>query len=150
MLLTAKDESWNDQFTYPTLNSDQSAGRWPDGNNDVFVMNVPTIASPNLYSNYLTVVPQSGHSGIEDLTADDGNMTVTYMAGQLVINGLSNSNVQVLIHNLAGQTVASQTTTLTGGYAEVSLSSLSNGVYVAVVTDGRGHKTSCKFVLTSK
>ncbi|MBR5326547.1 MAG: CotH kinase family protein [Prevotella sp.] len=150
MLLTAKDESWNDQFTYPTLNSDQSAGRWPDGNNDVFVMNVPTIASPNLYSSYLTVVPQSGHSGIEDLTADDGNMTVTYMAGQLVINGLSNSNVQVLIHNLAGQTVASQTTTLTGGYAEVSLSSLSNGVYVAVVTDGRGHKTSCKFVLTSK
>lgn len=150
MLLTAKDESWNDQFTYPSLNSDQTAGRWPDGNNDVFVMNVPTIASPNLRSSYLTVVPQSGHSGIEDLTADDGNMTVTYMAGQLVINGLSNSNVQVLIHNLAGQTVASLTTTLTGGYAEMSLNGLSNGVYVAVVTDAKGHKTSCKFVLTSK
>ena len=150
IVLTAQDESWNDQFTYMTLNNDQTAGRWPDGCDDVYVMNVPTIASSNIWSSYLTSIEQSGTNGIEDLTAEDGNMTVRYMAGQLVISGPGNGNVQVLIHNLSGQAVASMTTSLTGGYAEVPLTNLSNGVYVAEVKDAKGHRTSCKFVLTSK
>ena len=150
IVLTAQDESWNDQFTYMTLNNDQTAGRWPDGCDDVYVMNVPTIASSNIWSSYLTSIEQSGTNGIEDLTAEDGNMTVRYMAGQLVISGPGNGNVQVLIHNLSGQAVASMTTSLTGGYAEVPLTSLSNGVYVAEVKHAKGHRTSCKFVLTSK
>lgn len=150
IVLTAQDESWNDQFTYMTLNNDQTAGRWPDGCDDVYVMNVPTIASSNIWSSYLTSIEQSGTNGIEDLTAEDGNMTVRYMAGQLVISGPGNDNVQVLIHNLSGQAVASMTTSLTGGYVEVPLTSLSNGVYVAEVKDAKGHRTSCKFVLTSK
>ena len=145
VVLTAQNESWNDLFAYTALKSDQTAGRWPDGAADVFVMNVPTIDHSNLMTSYLATVNQPGGSGIEDITAEDTGLSVTYTAGRLVINGYTTDQVQVLIHNLAGQTVASLTTPISGGYAEVPLTSLSNGVYVAVVNDGKGHQTSCKF-----
>ena len=89
-------------------------------------------------------------SGIKDTMADNNGLTIAYSSGKLVINGRASSNAQILIHNLAGQTVASLSASLTGGYAEVPLNGLSNGVYVAVVKNAEGHKTSRKFVLTSK
>lgn len=150
VVLTAKDESWHDQLTYSALKSDQTVGRWPDGCNDAYVMNVPTIARANINTSYLKAVQQSGFTGIEDITADNGDLTIAYTSGRLIISGRDSSNAQILIHNLAGQTVASLSASLTGGYAEVPLNGLSNGVYVAIVTDGDGHKTSCKFVLTSR
>ena len=149
VVLTAKDESWHDQLTYSALKSDQTVGRWPDGAEEAYVMNVPTIARPNINTSYLKAVQQSGFTGIEDTMADSNGLAVAYHAGSLIISGRASSNAQVLIHNLAGQTVATFSTSLTGGYAEVPLS-LSNGVYVAVVNDGEGHKTTCKFVLTSR
>ena len=110
-------------------------------------MNVPTIANPNLYTTYLKDVKQSGFTGIEDITAEDGALTVAYTTGRLIINGRTSDQVQVLIHNMAGQTIASQTTPLTGGHAEISLSSIPHGVYVAVVSDSDGHQATCKFIV---
>ena len=150
VVLTAKDESWHDQLTYSALKSDQTVGRWPDGAEEAYVMNVPTIARPNINTSYLKAVQQSGFTGIEDMMADNNNgLAIAYSGGSLIISGRASSNVQVLVHNLSGQTVATFSTSLTGGYAEMPLS-LSNGVYVAVVNDGEGHKTTCKFVLTSR
>ena len=147
VLLTAKDESWSDKITYSALKSDQTAGRWPDGCADVYVMNMPTIARSNLMTSYLSGVAQPGYSGIEDVMADNsGALSVAYTDGRLVISGNASGNMQVLIHNLAGQTAASLTTTLTGGFAEVSLTSLTPGVYVAAVSDSRGHRVTCKFI----
>ncbi len=149
ILLTAPDGSWSDKLTYPLLKADETAARWPDGCADVYVTNIPTIAKSNLRKAYMTGVAQPGLSGIEDMMADDNALAVHYHAGSLVVSGRASSNAQVLIHNLAGQTVVSTSALLTGGFAEIPLS-LSNGVYVAIVTDGDGHKTSCKFVLTSR
>ena len=150
ILLTASDGSWSDKLTYPLLKADETAARWPDGCADVYVTNIPTIAKSNLRKAYMTGVAQPGLSGIEDTMADDNALAVHYHAGSLVVSGRASSNAQILVHNLAGQTVASLSASLTGGYAEVPLNGLSNGVYVAIVTDGDGHKTSCKFVLTSR
>ena len=113
-------------------------------------MNVPTIARANINTSYLKAVQQSGFTGIEDITADNGDLTIAYTSGRLIISGRDSSNAQIFVHNLAGQTVASLSASLTGGYAEVPLNGLSNGVYVAVVKDAEGHKTSRKFVLTSR
>ena len=51
--LMAADESWTDRFAYPAHKSDQTVGRYPDGSNNIYVMNVPTIAKANLASSYL-------------------------------------------------------------------------------------------------
>ena len=147
MVLTAADKSWSDQFTYPLLKTDQTAGRWPDGCKDVYVMNVPTIAKPNLRSSYLTAVEQTGTNGIEDAMADTASgMTVAYTAGSLIISGQASDYVQLQVYNLAGQAVANMTVQLNGGFAEVPLTALSDGVYIATVSDANRHKTNCKFI----
>lgn len=147
VLLTAADGSWSDQLTYPLLDADETAGRWPDGCADVFVMNIPTIERANLRTSYLTSVEQSGKTGISDTMADNTDgLSVTYAAGSLAIAGNGSGSVLVHIHNLAGQTVANITVQLNGGIVEVPLTTLSDGVYVAAVSDAKGHKTNCKFI----
>ena len=147
VLLTSADGSWSDKLAYPLLKADETAIRWPDGCNDVFKSTVPTIAKSNKRKSYMTVVDQSGTSGINDAMADgDNSLTATYSTGSLLISGAASDQVQVVVHNLAGQTIMSLSLPLTGGYADVSLSSLSSGVYVATVTDTKGHKTNCKFI----
>ena len=86
LMLTAADKSWTDHFIYAAHTSNQTVGRFPDGSNDIYVMNVPTIAKSNIATSYLVPVEQSGFTGID-------------------IAQISTSNSQLIIYNLAGQPV---------------------------------------------
>ena len=71
VLLTAEDESWSDKLSYTSqdgseMKSDETVGRYPDGSNNVYVMNVPTIGQANLYSSYAICLEMSDPSGILD------------------------------------------------------------------------------------
>ncbi len=69
ILLTAADESWTDHFTYAAHTSDQTVGRYPDGSNQVYVMNVPTIEKANIFSSYAVNVEQPLVTDISDMMA---------------------------------------------------------------------------------
>ena len=86
VLLTAADESWSDRLIYTEHHADQAVGRYPDGGNDIFVINVPTIAQSNISTSYLVPVEQSDVTGID-------------------IAQISNINSQISLYNLAGQPV---------------------------------------------
>ena len=86
VLLTAADESWSDRLIYTEHHEDQTVGRYPDGGNDIFVINVPTIAQSNISTSYLVPVEQSDVTGID-------------------IAQISNINSQISLYNLAGQPV---------------------------------------------
>ena len=157
VLLTAADESWTDRLAYTALNSDQTAGRYPDGAADVVLMTVPTIAGANQRSTYSVGMEQPVASGISDLLAASSALTVRYAVGALAIHGATPHNdaapsrsaspLRVAIANMAGQGVYTTTATLADGYAEVPLAHLSAGVYVASVTDGQGRTAACKFIV---
>ena len=104
--------------------------------------------APNITGSYATVVEQPEIDGISDLAADvTAGLTIRYAAGQLLLrSALSVKTVRVDFCNLAGQSVGTQTIDLGSGFAEVPLTGLSAGCYVARVTDGRGHTTTCKFI----
>ena len=147
VILTAADESWCDQITYTPHQGNESVGRYPDGNADVFAMNIPTIAKPNILSSYLTVVEQPQSAGIHDIMADaTEQISVRYAEGRLVICSTSADALQVRLANLAGQSMMSLPVELTGGYAEVPVEQLSAGIFIATVTDRQGHKATCKFI----
>ena len=147
VILTAADESWCDQMTYTRHQGNESVGRYPDGNANVFAMNIPTIAKPNIMSSYAIVVEQPQGAGIHDIIADaTENITVHYTEGKLIIRCASADNLQVRIANLAGQNVISLPVELTGGYAEVPVEQLPTGIFIATVTDRQGHKATCKFI----
>ena len=67
LLLTAADGSWTDRFVYPEMKSDETVGRYPDGADDIYTMNVPTIAKANIYSSYSLPVEQPAPTGISEL-----------------------------------------------------------------------------------
>ena len=147
MILTAADESWCDQITYTQHQGNESVGRYPDGHTDVFAMNIPTIARPNILSSYLTVVEQPQGAGIHDIMADaTEQISVRYAEGCLTIRSMSADALQVRLTNLAGQSVMSLPVALTGGYAEVPVGQLSTGIFIATVTDRQGNKATCKFI----
>ena len=58
VLLTAADKSWSDRLTYTMMSGDETVGRYPDGSQQVFTMNIPTIAKSNVYSSYATEIEQ--------------------------------------------------------------------------------------------
>ena len=146
VLLTAPDESWCDHFVYTEHEGDETVGRYPDGASEVYVMNTPTIAKPNIMSSYMTAVQQPIITGIRDLMADTAEeLSIRYAEGNLAIRSTQAERLQVRIVNLAGQSVATLPVELTGGATEISVEQLPAGVYVAVVTDQQGHKATCKF-----
>ena len=90
LMLTAADGSWNDILTYTAHKSDQTVGRFPDGSNNVCVMNIPTIAKANITSSYVTAVKQPYRPDPASFAAGDANgdgkvniVDVTYIVGYL-------------------------------------------------------------------
>jgi hypothetical protein len=147
VILTAADESWCDQITYTLHQGNESVGRYPDGNADVFAMNIPTIAKPNILSSYAINVEQPQSAGIHDIMADaTEQISIRYAEGNLIIRSTSADPLQMRITNLAGQNVMALPVELTGGYAEVPVEQLPTGIFIATVTDRQGHKATCKFI----
>jgi len=52
VIIQAEDGSWADALCYEHQDSRQSYGRYPDGGNSTFLMNIPTIGKSNILSTY--------------------------------------------------------------------------------------------------
>ena len=83
LMLTAADESWTDHFVYGPMKGDETAGRYPDGCDDIFTMNVPTIAKANITSSYAKsaelLIGDVNGDGVVDVA--DVSSVVSVMAG---------------------------------------------------------------------
>ena len=85
LMLTAADKSWTDRFVYAAHTSDQTVGRYPDGSNDVYVMNIPTIEKANVVSSYVKSVEQPQViTGIREVMAQEGSGRIYNLKGQAV------------------------------------------------------------------
>ena len=146
LLLTAADQSWTDRFTYGPMKADETAGRYPDGSDNVIAMNVPTIAHPNITSSYVTPIEQPAADGISEMMAATPALTARYAADHLIVSGNADGNVHLTLVNAAGQQTARLAATLRGGTAAIPLGRLSAGAYIAVITDAHGQKAVCKFI----
>lgn len=152
VLLTAADESWTDRITYTGHQPDETVGRYPDGADEVFMMNVPTIAYSNITSSYVKPVDQpdvpTGITDITDIAENNGNgISIHPHAGQLLLNSSHDDSLLLNIVNMAGQTVATSVLDLSNGLAAYDMSDLPAGIYVAYATDHLGNKCSCKFAV---
>lgn len=84
LMLTAADKSWSDRFVYAAHTSDQTVGRFPDGSNNIYVMNVPTIEKSNITSTYLVPVEQADLTGIDIAQISNTKPQIYNLAGQPV------------------------------------------------------------------
>ena len=144
--LTAADDSWTDLLPYPAHDGNSTVGRYPDGSANIYTFNVPTIRKPNRMSSYADLFTTQTE-GIDLPTASrtKAMLTMRYGADRLILRGDDNEAVTVEIYTIAGQMVDRITTTMSGGYAETSTSTLPKGCYVAHATTKSGKSVSCKF-----
>ncbi|MBQ0056116.1 MAG: CotH kinase family protein [Bacteroidales bacterium] len=95
LILTAADQSWADTLIYCAHASSETVGRYPDGSDNLYVLNVPTIGKANVmtlaavdyvqpeidFSDYIEEI------AADDLEAADDHYCVYDISGQLVAEG---------------------------------------------------------------
>ena len=145
VVLTAHDGSWTDRLRYETHQSDETVGRYPDGSNDVYVLNVPTIDYQNIGSSYMKSVEQPTIVTDVNLMAMDSSFVLRLTANGLTVCGTADSTVDLRIVNLAGITIMETKGKLTGGTMTFDTGQLERGIYVAFAKDAQGREVSIKF-----
>lgn len=68
VILTSSDKSWQDRFIYKSHTDKQSCGRFPDGSDNVFIMNYPTIGKKNHIDSYCVLYDREHQKG--DVNSD--------------------------------------------------------------------------------
>lgn len=100
VIITSEDGSWSDCLTYNSHTGNQSVGLYPDGSNNVYLMDVPSTQKSNFidsYSNFIAyytpgTIPDN--TGIEDTTHDDNTDIVSeqyYTLGGIAIAATHNN-----------------------------------------------------------
>jgi len=143
--LTAADESWTDSVSYPAHDGFTTIGRYTDGGNSIYVMNVPTIGKSNVMSSYADLYAVQHSTDIKSTVRSTDSMRMRYAGGQLVIRG-GDACAQLAIYTLSGQKVAAVTVNMSNGAGYATVSQLTPGCYVAKAVDKNGNTATCKFI----
>ncbi|MCQ2266388.1 MAG: CotH kinase family protein [Bacteroidaceae bacterium] len=152
VVLTSPDQSWSDTLTYRQMNGDETCGLYPDGSQNVYLMNMPTIAKSNLYTMYAAWYDEHDLELNPDLVgvreiSHSNELGITYTAQGLLVTNEYMLATHVSVCNLAGQELLSVRPDMSMGRATISTHSLPEGVYVARATDAEGEMVSTKFVV---
>jgi hypothetical protein len=142
-----------DHIVYQPHKGDQTVGRYPDGGNNFYIMNRPTIAQANSLHTYDQYIGKDTGIIIEEpddiapiLVKNDDKISIRLVGTELIIQGEA-TNAVLDIYSIAGLHQQQSTVDLTGGRATVATGNLPAGVYIANVKGSNGSKTSCKFVI---
>ena len=91
VIIQAEDGSWADALCYNMQGSKQSYGRYPDGGNNTFLMNIPTIGKSNILSTYdnftladLYYNEEEGRNEQEQEIIDNIQKSASDIAGHIV------------------------------------------------------------------
>lgn len=145
--LSAADMSWTNTLRYDAHDGNHTVGRYPDGANDIFLMNVPTIAKANTLSSYDEAVSQTALA-IKPAAevASSGSLRIGYANQTLVLRSEDAAFARIDIITASGQLVETATANFHSGRTQLSVSHLQPGIYVARAIDSEGHRVSCKVV----
>ena len=151
--LTSADRQWQDTFYYGSHDARTTIGRYPDGSNDIYAMNVATIGRTNRMSSYAEKTDQEAlkeqmeQTGLQPTLASHANgYRLRYGNGRLLVMGEDDGPVTIELFGTDGRQIERLTATVTGGKALVDVSHLGQGFYVARATIDRETRVGCKFV----
>ena len=125
--LTAADKSWTDVLQYGAHDGNSTVGRYPDGAQSVYLMNMPTIEKTNRLSSYAVSVPQNEEVGIKTpfITAANG-LRIYYTAQTVNVKAEDAQWARVSIFTTDGRMVDSQTAHFNHGVARIDVARISS------------------------
>ncbi len=148
VLLTAADEAWCDTLSYVAHNGQQTAGLYPDGGSDTYLMSLPTIGKPNRLNSYCQAFEEPKHpdtTGMEDIhISRDGGLAIAYDGDALLLRSDEPTDATLRVHAASG-VLAMQSGLRLNGTSLASVAHLPAGIYVARLADKSGNAVSVKF-----
>ena len=148
VVLTSEDRTWADTLLYCAHNGDMSVGRYPDGAGNVYVMNRPTIGQSNCISTYDSIhvqaYPTPDGIASPSMVSRDGDMSIAYSNGYLLIRNGQEKHVTLFLAALSGKQIVSAVLNTHDGCCTYPLS-VPQGTYIAYIMDSEGRKCSVKF-----
>ena len=145
-------EEYTDTLTYEQHLGTQTYGRYPDGANDVYVMNIPTIAKTNKIGSYDTyyvkpVKPTPEPDAIQSYTKE-GGITIAYVDGAVNIKSEDSPIKTADIYNMSGMKMsAASFSHRRNTFVSISVASLPKGIYLVSATTEDGDECHIKFVI---
>ena len=148
LALTAANGNWTDIFFYNAHDGNSSVGRFPDGANQVYATNVPTIAAANILTSYMEETAQDGPVPVRlnSLVASSSDFRIRYGGQQLIVKGETDGMVQIDIYTTDGRLIEQAMLPIAKGKNTLSIAHLPAGFYVARATNDEGERVSCKFI----
>ena len=146
----SSDGNWTDQLTYPAHDGNSTVGRYPDGSNNLYLMNVPTFGKSNVLSSYVQELENKQQLvDVKDvILASNNGLRIYFNApSALLIKSDDTRQADVTIYNMAGQTVMTDKVSFTDRRALVEVSGLQPGVYIAKATDEEDNTCGVKFII---
>lgn len=147
ILLTSADETWTDTIAYPAHDGNTTVGRYPDGCNEVYVLNVPTIGKNNLKTTYAVNYKDNTGTGLEPVNINHSSeLSIAYINNQLIIRNEEAQRANVTLYNVSGEIAMQCHTQINRGKAIISIAPLHKGTYIATANDNEGNKVSIKII----
>lgn len=149
LFLTNEDMKYVDKIVYPAHNANTTVGRFPDGANEWFIMDIPTIEEPNMHTSYLERIEMPEPPTSICKNEYDNSLTIHHCKDYITVTDKDKSfpTIDVSIYNASGTTLYKSTHPLTNGSATISLEQLPKGCHVIKVSVKGIHSISCAFTL---
>ncbi|MBQ9285756.1 MAG: lamin tail domain-containing protein [Bacteroidaceae bacterium] len=142
--ITAADDAWTDILYYPPHNGRQTVARFPDGDDNICVTNVPTINQTNRRSSYLEPVDQLA-VGIGDVAGSvSADLSLRRVGNRLVASSSTAVTARLQLFSSDGRCIHLAELRFSGTQATAPLPQLAGGVYIARVTDDQGRTAVAK------
>ena len=143
--------AYADTLHYDAHTGIQSFGRYPDGGNDTYVMNLPTLAKANQIGSYdtLYVAPEEvpEPDAIRTYTKE-GGITIACVDGTINVKSEDAPISRVAIFSTSGMKMPVTPIMRAGNqFAAVNVTTLPRGIYIAVATTASGDECRIKFMI---
>lgn len=144
---------WTDSLSYTQMSGSQTIGRYPDGAQDIYLMDIPSIGKPNILSQYnqaIYLAPIT--TGIQNTPADNAqasdNISIAYVGDGIINISSSSALADIRVCNIAGQQLpASVSLRASDSFATVSLADTNHTVIILQVTTHDGKSQAFKINL---
>ena len=151
-IIIVMGEEYTDTLTYEQHLGTQTYGRYPDGANDVYVMNIPTIAKTNQIGSYDTyyekpIKPVPEPDAIQSYTKE-GGITIAYVDGAVNIKSEDSPVRSIDIYNMSGIKMGATSFSHGGNkFVSLNVTTLLQGIYLVSATTEDGEECHIKFII---
>src|SRR5574344_412871 len=145
-------DEYADTLSYTNHLGIQTFGRYPDGNNDTYVMNIPTIGKANQIGScdilYVKPVEEPEEPNAIRSYTKEGGITIAYVDGVINVKSEDAAIRSVNIYNASGVKMeATQFINPGQQFTSIYVATLPKGIYIAKATTQTGDECHIKFFI---